>query len=77
MIINNFRESELEQKSNKLVLLANLVDEILRLNASNWEEKKFLSYQDLTEKCTESLMSINTVVSSRGNNWMERWTKRT
>jgi hypothetical protein len=52
----NFGESDLPTKSNKLVLLANFVDEVLRGNARNWEEKKsFFSYQDLAVKWTTGL----------------------
>jgi hypothetical protein len=48
MVSNNFGELELSSKPNRLTLLANFVDEILRANARNWEEKKkFLSFQDL------------------------------
>jgi hypothetical protein len=56
LISTNFGESDLPAKSNKLVLLANFVDEVLRGNARNWEEKKsFFSYQDLAVKWTSSL----------------------
>jgi hypothetical protein len=52
----NFGESDLPQKSNKLTLLANFVDEVLRGNARNWEEKKsFFSFQDLAIKWTTNL----------------------
>jgi hypothetical protein len=45
---NDFGESELGSRSAKMTLLADFVDEILQLNALNWEESKvYLSSQDL------------------------------
>jgi hypothetical protein len=56
LISINFGESDLSQKSGKLSVLANFVDEILRGNARNWEEKKnFFSYQDLAVRWTTGL----------------------
>jgi hypothetical protein len=56
MISINYGESDLPAKSNKLIQLANFVDEVIRANARNWEEKKsFLSYQDLAIKWTTSV----------------------
>jgi len=47
MVSTEFGVSDLTGKT-RLPLLANFVDEILRANARNWEErKKFLSHQDL------------------------------
>jgi hypothetical protein len=55
MVSINFGESDLSSKTNKLVILANFVDEVLRANARNWEEKKsFLSFQDLAVRWTTS-----------------------
>jgi hypothetical protein len=52
----NFGESDLPQKTSRLALLANFVDETLRGNARNWEEKKsFFSYQDLAVRWTTGL----------------------
>jgi hypothetical protein len=46
----------LPQKTSRLALLANFVDETLRGNARNWEEKKsFFSYQDLAVRWTTGL----------------------
>jgi hypothetical protein len=53
LISNNFGEDELEERGAKLTHLANFVDEILRANARNWEERKvFLSHQDICVKWT-------------------------
>jgi hypothetical protein len=52
----NFGEAELSGKQSRLLFLANFVDEVLRTNARNWEERKpFLSYQDLTVKWTADI----------------------
>jgi hypothetical protein len=56
LISINFGESELAGKSGRLLFLGNFVDEVLRTNARNWEEKKpFLSYQDLSVKWSADL----------------------
>jgi hypothetical protein len=53
LITNDFGESDLEAKGPRLIHLANFVDEVLRANARNWEERKaFLSHQDLCVKWT-------------------------
>jgi hypothetical protein len=36
MVSINFGESDLSSKTNKLVILANFVDEVLRANTRNW-----------------------------------------
>jgi hypothetical protein len=52
----NFGESELAGRPGRLLFLGNFVDEVLRTNARNWEEKKpFLSYQDLSVKWSADL----------------------
>jgi hypothetical protein len=57
LISVNFGESELSGKSGRLHFLSNFVDETLRANARNWEEKKpFLSYQDLSVKWSSDLI---------------------
>jgi hypothetical protein len=56
MLSMNYGETELNGKTNKPVFLANFVDEILRSNARNWEEKKkFLSFQDLAVRWSSNL----------------------
>jgi hypothetical protein len=56
MLSMNYGENELNAKSNKPAFLANFVDEVLRCNARNWEEKKkFLSFQDLTVRWSANL----------------------
>jgi hypothetical protein len=56
MVSMNYGENELNGKTNTLVFLANYVDEVLRHNARNWEEKKkFLSFQDLAVRWTTNL----------------------
>jgi hypothetical protein len=56
MLSINYGENKLGGKTNKPVHLANFVDEILRSNARNWEEKKkFLSYQDISIRWSASL----------------------
>ena len=48
LLYNDFGAAELEGTAARVSLLANFVDEILRANARNWEEKKeYLSHQDL------------------------------
>jgi hypothetical protein len=55
----NYGENDLSSKTGKLSHLANFVDEILRGNARNWEEKKkFFSYKDLTVKWSASLARL-------------------
>jgi hypothetical protein len=45
LISNNFGEAELSGKQSRLFFLSNFVDEVLRSNARNWEERKsFLSF---------------------------------
>jgi hypothetical protein len=56
LISTNFGEADLPQKAGRLVALSNFVDETLRANARNWEEKKnFSSFQDLAVRWTTSL----------------------
>jgi hypothetical protein len=56
LISNNFGASELAGKPVSLTHTANFVDEILRDNAKNWEEKKkFFSYQDLCARWSSFL----------------------
>jgi hypothetical protein len=53
----NFGESELSNRKGRLSFLSNFVDEVLRTNARNWEEKKpFLTYQDLSVKWSADLI---------------------
>jgi hypothetical protein len=60
MLSINYGENELGGKTNKPVHLANFVDEILRSNARNWEEKKkFLSYQDISVRWSASLSRLS------------------
>ncbi len=54
---NEFGASELGGKSSRVALLANFVDEVLRMNARNWVEKKrYLSHQDLCLKWSTFLL---------------------
>jgi len=56
MVSVDFGESELSGKPYRLQFLSNFVDEAIRANARNWEEKKkFLSHQDLCVKWTSHL----------------------
>jgi hypothetical protein len=56
LISTNFGESKLSGRTGCLLFLSNFVDEVLRTNARNWEEKKpFLSYQDLSVKWAADL----------------------
>jgi hypothetical protein len=56
MVSIDFGEAELAGKSSRLLFLTNFVDEAIRANARNWEEKKkFLSHQDLCVKWTSHL----------------------
>jgi hypothetical protein len=53
----NFGESELSNRTGRLQFLSNFVDEVLRTNARNWEERKpFLSFQDLSVKWSSDLI---------------------
>ncbi len=53
----NFGESELSNRAGRLQFLSNFVDEVLRTNARNWEERKpFLSFQDLSVKWSSDLI---------------------
>jgi hypothetical protein len=52
----DFGESDLSENSARVQFLTNFVDEALRANARNWEEKKkFLSNQDLCVKWNSHL----------------------
>jgi hypothetical protein len=52
----DFGESDLSEAATRLQFLTNFVDEALRANARNWEEKKkFLSNQDLCVKWNSHL----------------------
>jgi len=56
MVSIDFGETELSGKPFRLQFLSNFVDEAIRANARNWEEKKkFLSHQDLCMKWTSHL----------------------
>jgi hypothetical protein len=56
MVSIDFGSSDFSGKPIKLSILANFVDEVLRANARNWEEKKkFLSHQDLCVKWSSFL----------------------
>jgi hypothetical protein len=47
----NFGEAELSGKENRLVFLADFIDEVIRFNAQAWdEERHFMSAQDLAAK---------------------------
>ncbi len=53
MVSVDFGESDLAGCDTRTQILANFVDEALRANARNWEEKKkFLYHQDLCIKWT-------------------------
>jgi hypothetical protein len=53
MVSVDFGETDLAGCDTRTQILANFVDEALRANARNWEEKKkFLSHQDLCVKWT-------------------------
>jgi hypothetical protein len=63
----NYGENDLSNKTGKFTHPANFVDEILRGNARNWEEKKrFFSYQDLTVKWSASLARLQGVCGGGG-----------
>jgi hypothetical protein len=48
LTVNNFGESELAGRPTRVSVIANFIDEVLRANARNWEEKKtFESAQEL------------------------------
>jgi hypothetical protein len=67
----DFGESELAGYSPKLQFLTKFVDEAVRSNARNWEEKKtFLSHQDLCVKWTAQITrkGANTAESSANAN---------
>ena len=52
----DFGETDLIGHSSRIQLLSNFVDEAIRANARNWEEKKkFLSHQDLCVKWNSHL----------------------
>jgi hypothetical protein len=52
----NFGDSELSGHKTRLQFLSNFVDEILRANARNWEEKKkFVSNQELCARWSANL----------------------
>jgi hypothetical protein len=52
----NFGESELARQKSGLQFLSNFIDEEIRANARNWEERKvFLSNQDLCARWTANL----------------------
>jgi hypothetical protein len=56
LVSNDFGEIELANSKNKLLFLANFVDEVLRANARFWEEaKKFMGHQDMCVKWNASL----------------------
>jgi hypothetical protein len=70
LITNDFGDSELSGKSAKLIHLANFVDEIIRANARNWEEKKvYLSHQDICVRWTATVARRSGLTSggSSGN----------
>lgn len=51
LILNDFGASDLAGKSARISLLTGFVDEVMRANARNWEEKKkYLSHQELCVK---------------------------
>jgi hypothetical protein len=67
MLSIDFGESELSNSSNRIQFLESFIDEALRTNAQNWEERKrFLSYQDLCVKWSSSLTRKNIVMKSSG-----------
>jgi hypothetical protein len=52
----DFGEAELGEKPSRLKFLTDFVDEALRANARNWEEKKsFTSFQELSAKWQASI----------------------
>ncbi len=52
----DFGEVELGEKPSRLKFLSDFVDEALRANARNWEEKKaFVSFQELSAKWQASI----------------------
>jgi len=56
LISNDFGASDLSGKTVTISFTANFVDEILRANARNWEEKKkFFSHQDLCSRWSSFL----------------------
>jgi hypothetical protein len=65
LISLEFGESELSGNPDRIIFLTNFIDECLRTNAQNWEErKKYLSFQDLCVRWSASLMRRN-IVSDR------------
>jgi hypothetical protein len=63
----DFGESDLAGSPTRLQFLSNFVDEAIRANARNWEEKKaFLSNQDLCVKWTTHLTRKGTLFKTSG-----------
>jgi hypothetical protein len=63
----NFGESDLSGVPTRLQFLTNFVDEAIRANARNWEEKKaFLSNQDLCVKWASHLTRKGTLLKGSG-----------
>ena len=65
-VLNDFGASELSGKKQRLSLIAVFVDEVLRTNARNWEEKKkYVSYQELCAKWS-AFLSRNQLLMQGG-----------
>jgi hypothetical protein len=63
----DFGESDLSGYSGKIQFLEKFIDESLRANAQNWEErKKYLSFQDLCVKWSSSLIRKSVIVKTGG-----------
>jgi len=63
---NDFGACELSGKNSRVTMLANFVDEVLRINARNWVEKKvYLSNQDLCVKWA-AFLNRNQVQAKNG-----------
>ena len=68
----DFGESDLSENSARIQFLTNFVDEALRANARNWEEKKkFLSNQDLCVKWNSHLTRKGALLKPTKGGWGE------
>jgi hypothetical protein len=73
LILNDFGASDLSGKSSRLLLLTGFVDEVLRINARNWEErKKYLSHQELCVKWAAFLSRNQVQLKGADTNFKKR-----
>jgi hypothetical protein len=63
----NFGERELDSKPDRLIFLADFVDEVIRYNAQAWdEERHFMSAQEEAAKWTGAMLRCGASPSSDG-----------